>query len=203
MTCNQDANLSIFASTTLSSICVCWLTYVRTFSIISWLLLITTVISSQLINVLAWTKIPLEDMSTNLEDHEVNTDRNWIEVNSKLHSNFYSFKKWNNLPMNQHTLTSYRYAQLTNLQDLIVEVNERIVSNEFGLLQDVKREDGQTELTNVEANRGHHIPTTFNGKIHSIAVNKLENCAFIRSPEVSKNNLSLTGNLRMQTPNKN
>jgi hypothetical protein len=78
------------------------------------------------------------------------------------------------LQVNQHVLTSNRYAQLTNLQDSIVDVNEGIVSSELGLLQDVQREDRQTELTNVEAGLGHHIPT-IHGKIHSEAVNKLEN----------------------------
>jgi hypothetical protein len=81
-----------------------------------------------------------------------------------------------------------------------VEVKEGIVSNELGLLEDVLRED---ELTNVEENLVNHIPTILNGKIHSKTANKLENCAIIRSPEVSENNLPLTGNLRIQTPNKN
>jgi hypothetical protein len=49
------------------------------------------------------------------------------------------------------------------------------------------------QLTNVEENCGDRIPTILNGKIHSKAVNKLENC-IIRSPEVSENNLPLTGN---------
>jgi hypothetical protein len=100
--------------------------------------------------------------------------------------------------VNQHILTLNRYAQLTNLQDSVVEVNEGIASNELGLLQDVQWEDRQTE-----ANRGHYIHNILNGKILSRAVNKLESRAVVRHLEVSENNLPLTGNLRMQTPNRN
>jgi hypothetical protein len=59
----------------------------------------------------------------------------------------------------------------------------------------------------MEANCGHQIPTILNGKIYPSAVKKPESCAIRGSPrlvnEVSENNLTLTGNLRMQTPNKN
>jgi hypothetical protein len=59
----------------------------------------------------------------------------------------------------------------------------------------------------VETNCDHRILTTLNGKIWPKAVNKLESCATIGSPrlvnEVSENNLPLTGNLLMQTPNAN
>jgi hypothetical protein len=59
----------------------------------------------------------------------------------------------------------------------------------------------------VEANCGHHIPIILNGKIYPKAGNKLEGCAIIGNArlvnEVSENNLPLTGNLWMQTPNKN
>jgi hypothetical protein len=34
--------------------------------------------------------------SMHKQDHEVSSHRNWIEVNSKLRSNLYSFKKRNN-----------------------------------------------------------------------------------------------------------
>jgi hypothetical protein len=141
--------------------------------------------------------------SINTQDHEVSTHRNWTEVNPKLHCNLCSFKKQNSLPVNQHIQTSNPNAQLINLQDGIVDVNNGIVSNELGLLHDVQREDWQAELINVEANWGHHIPTILNGKTQSTAVNKLENCAIVRSPEILENNLPLTGNFRMQAPNKN
>jgi hypothetical protein len=48
------------------------------------------------------------------EDHEVNTHRNWIVINSKVHSNLYRFKKWNNLPVNQHILTSNPPPRINN-----------------------------------------------------------------------------------------
>jgi hypothetical protein len=105
------------------------------------------------------------------ENHAVSIHRNRIEVNSKLRSKLYSFKK--------QILTSNRYAQITNIQFSVDDANDGILSSELGLLQDVRRDDWQTESTNVEAN---HILTILNGKVHCEIVNKLEKCAIIRSP---------------------
>jgi hypothetical protein len=80
------------------------------------------------------------------EDLEVSIHRNCIEVNSKHCSNSYSFKKQNSSPVNQPILTLNCYAQLINLQDSIVNVNDAIASNELGLLHDIQREDRHTEL---------------------------------------------------------
>jgi hypothetical protein len=71
----------------------------------------------------------------------VSIHRNWTEVNSKQCSSLYSFKKQDSLPVKQPIRTSNRYAQLINLQDSIVYVNDTIVSNELGLLHDTQRED--------------------------------------------------------------
>jgi hypothetical protein len=101
------------------------------------------------------------------EDHEVSIHTNCIEVNSKHCSDLYSFKKRNSPPVNQPILISNCYAQLNNLQDPVVNVNDAIVSSELGLLHDIHREDRQTELINVEANCGHHIPIILNSKIYS------------------------------------
>jgi hypothetical protein len=80
------------------------------------------------------------------------------------------------------------------------------LSSKRAKLHDVQGENQQTEHINVEANCGHHIPTILNGKIYPKAVKKPESCVVRGSPrlanEVSENNLTLTGNHRMQTPNK-
>jgi hypothetical protein len=58
------------------------------------------------------------------QGHEVSIHRNWVEVNSKLRGNLYSFKKRNSLPANQPILTSNCYVQLINLQDSIGNVKK-------------------------------------------------------------------------------
>jgi hypothetical protein len=58
------------------------------------------------------------------QDHEVSMHKNWIEENSKLSSNLYSFKKRSSLPVNQPILTSNCFAQLINLQDPITPWSE-------------------------------------------------------------------------------
>jgi hypothetical protein len=79
------------------------------------------------------------------------------------------------------------------------------LSSEQAQLHNVQGENQQTEHINVEANCGHHFPTTLNGKIYPKAVKKPE-LYDQRGPrlanEVLVNNLTLTGNLRMQAPNK-
>jgi hypothetical protein len=71
--------------------------------------------------------------------------RNSIEVYPTLRSsNLYNFKQRNSLPVNRHILTSNRYAELINLQYLVVDVNDGTVSSGLGLLHDVQREDRQT-----------------------------------------------------------
>jgi hypothetical protein len=116
------------------------------------------------------------------EDHEVFIHRNWIEVDSKHCCNLHSFKKQNSASVNQPILTSNHYAPLINLQDPLVNINNAIVANELGLLQDIQMEDRQTEPINVEASRGHLIPTILNGKIYPEAVNEPVNCAIKRNP---------------------
>jgi hypothetical protein len=59
-----------------------------------------------------------------------------------------------------------------------------IVANELGLLQDIQREDRQTEPINVKASCGHLLPTILNGKIYPETVNKPVNCAIKRNPRL-------------------
>jgi hypothetical protein len=98
------------------------------------------------------------------QDHEESTHRIWIEVNNKLRSNLYKFKKRDSLPVDQHILTSNRFTPLINLQDPTVDVNDGTVSNKRAQLHNVQREGRQTEHINVEANFIHHPlrpPTVF------------------------------------------
>jgi hypothetical protein len=120
-----------------------------------------------------------------------------MKVDSKHCCNLHSLKKQNSTSVNQPILTSNRYASLINLQDPLVNINQTIAANELGLVQDIQREDRQTEPSNVEASCRHLIPTTLNGKIYPEAVNEPVNCAIKRNPrlvnEVSINNIPSTG----------
>jgi hypothetical protein len=143
--------------------------------------------------------------SSEQENHEVSNHKNWIEVNSKHCSNLYSCRKQNSTPVNQSILTSNNYAHLINLQDPTVNANAKAAS-ELGLLYDLQNEDQQSELINAEEKSNHHIPVILNRKLHSKVVEESVNCANKRNPrlvnKVLVNNLPLTGNLGLQTPNK-
>jgi hypothetical protein len=161
--------------------------------------------SVELTSVLLMTLV--SSFSGEQENHEVSIHKNWIEVNSKHRSNLYSCRKRNSVPVIQPILTSNRYAQLSNLQNSTVNANDAKVPSELGLLNDLQSANGQSELINEEEKSDHHIPVILNGKLRSKAVNKSVNCANKRNPrlvnKVSVNNLPSTGNIGLQTPNKN
>jgi hypothetical protein len=173
---------------------------------ISSLHLIIQLLRNELKSDCALASSVLDPSTDKQEDHEMFIYGNLMEVNSKHRNNQYSFEEQDSLPVNEPLLTSNCYAQLINLQDSTVNVNDTIVSNELESLHDTQREDWQIELISVEANCGHHVPTILNGKIYSKTVNKAVNCAIKRNPrlvnEVSIINFPSTGNAQLQSPNK-
>jgi hypothetical protein len=95
---------------------------------------------------------------------------------------------------------------LINLQYPTVNANDAKTASELGLLYNLQSEDRQSELVNAEEKSNYHIPVILNGKLRSKVVKESVNCANKRNPrlvnEVLVNNLPLTGNLGLQTPNK-